>query len=300
MAGADLGRRVAVAAVGIPIGVGVIYLGAWPVAGVAAVFAAIGAGEVYRIARAGGGRPFSLVGVPASALLVLAAAWAGGIAGWSLLAWTVLLALTLGTLAGSVFLRGPEEGPLAAVTVTVFGALYAGATLSFAVHLRTFPGVSDGSVGWTGAWLVMLPLVATWMGDTFAYFTGHRWGRRKLRPGVSPGKTVEGGIGGLVGAAGGAALFAALFLAPDPVVGSAGTASVGVILPVLPAALLGLLIGGVAQVADLAESLLKREAGVKDSGVILPGHGGVLDRFDAVFFTLPFTYAMLFLLLQWP
>lgn len=287
MAKSNLSLRLLVAGVGIPLGILLVYLGGWPLAVVLALLAAVGAWEVYRIAGARGWRPFTWLGVPAAALLVLSAQWAGEVGAWAGPAWAVALLLTLVALGSAVFLRGPGGDPLPAVSATVFGALYAGGTLAFAVLLRAFPGVGGQEPGWPGALLVIFPLAVTWMGDTVAYAVGRKWGRRKLLPGVSPAKTVEGGIGGLVGAVGAAALYAALFLGPG------GGAS----LPVAVAAVVGLLIGMVAQVGDLAESVLKREAGVKDSGYLLPGHGGVLDRFDAVFFTLPLTYALLAVLL---
>jgi len=283
MALGDLGRRVAVAAVGIPFGVAVTWAGARAVAIVMGVVALVGAAEVYRIAEARGWKPFRWIGVPASGFLVLVAAWSDTFQTWAEWAWAAVLLVTLGGLVGAVFLRGSGGSPLPAVATTLFGVLYVGATLSFAVHLRMLPGTGGGASGWEGALVLVFPLTVTWIGDSGAYFAGHRWGRRKLLPGISPGKTVEGGIGGLLGATAGAVLFSHLLLGPWS----------GLELPILSAALLGLLIGAVAQVADLSESLLKREAGLKDSGTILPGHGGVLDRFDAVFFTLPVTYLLL-------
>jgi phosphatidate cytidylyltransferase len=115
------------------------------------------------------------------------------------------------------------------------------------------------------------------MGDSGAYFTGRRFGRRKLIPSVSPKKTVEGGLGGLAGAVGTAALLHFLVLRTIP----------GLDLSFAWILLTGFLLGISAQVGDLAESVLKREAGVKDSGSLLPGHGGILDRFDAILFNVP-------------
>ena len=279
----DLRRRLAVAALGIPLGIAVIYLGDWWVAGVMALIAALGTAEVYRLAEARGTRPFRWVGILASAFLVLSAAWTGSVAAWSTWGWASLLAVALACLVAAVFRGRTERGPLAAVAATVLGVVYVGATLSFAVHLRAFPEVSDGVAGWGGAFLLIFVLTGTWCGDAAAYFAGRRWGRRKLLPSVSPSKTVEGAIGGLVGAAAAAALFT--FVLADPMEGPP--------LPVLGAAVLGLLLGGVAQLGDLVESVLKREAGVKDSGTLIPGHGGILDRFDAVLFTVPLAYLLL-------
>jgi phosphatidate cytidylyltransferase len=223
--------------------------------------------------------------VSVSGLLVLLAGWAGGFSAWSALAIATLVGLTLIALAGSVFFRMPDDGPLASVAVTVLAPVYVGGTLAFGVHLRGLPGVSDGSLGWDGAIVLIFPLVVTWVGDSAAYFSGRRWGRTKLLPAVSPGKTVAGAVGGLLGAVIAAAVYSTLLINPHT----------SMILSWASAAILGLLLGGIAQVGDLAESLLKREAGVKDSGTLLPGHGGLLDRFDSVLFTLPVTYALLLL-----
>jgi len=278
----DLGRRLQVAAIGIPVGVGATYLGSGAVAIALAIVAAIGAAELYGLARARGWMPFAWMGMAASALFVLGAAWPGGIVAWSVHAWILLLLLLGGSLGGAVFLRGPHGNPLLVVSTTLFGALYVGVPLSFAVHLRAFPGISDGSAGWAGALLVIFPMTVAWLGDTGAYFSGHKFGKRKLLPSVSPAKTVEGAIGGLAGSMIGAGVFALLLLQPA-----------GIPLSPIPAMVLGGIIGAGAQLGDLAESLLKREAGVKDSGTIFPGHGGVLDRFDAIFIALPLTYFLL-------
>lgn len=273
----------AVAAVGVPFGVAVIYLGVWPVAIIMAGVAVVGVWEVFRIAEASGWRPFRWLGLPAAALLVASAAWSSGTAVWSAWAGAITLVLALTGLAGAVFWRGPEGGPLPAVAATLLGVVYLGGTLGFAVRLRAFPGVAEGGPGWEGALLLIFPMTITWIGDTAAYFAGHWWGRSKLIPSVSPGKTIAGGIGGLFGAVVAALLFSILLLDPYA----------GVTLSPVSAAVIGGIVGAVAQVGDLAESLLKREAGVKDSGRLFPGHGGVLDRFDSILFALPVTYVLL-------
>lgn len=289
-AGSDLGLRVAVAGLGIPLGVVLVWAGGWPLAVVVAVLAALGISEVFGMASARGWRPFPWIGIPAAVLLVLWAEVAGSFPAWSGVAWAILLVGGLGALAAAVFRRGPGGDPLPAVGATLFGIVYVGGTLAFAVLLRSHPAAGFSAPGWEGTFLLIFALTVTWLGDSFAYFGGRAFGKRKLLPSVSPAKTVEGGISGLVGSMAGAAAFTALLL---PALGG------GLPLSVAAAALLGLLISAVAQVGDLAESLLKREAGVKDSGRVLPGHGGVLDRFDAVLFTLPLTYALLPLFLGW-
>jgi phosphatidate cytidylyltransferase len=125
----------------------------------------------------------------------------------------------------------------------------------------------------------------TWVGDSAAMSGGRAFGGPKMAPTISPGKTRAGGVAGLLGATMAGALLVPLALRPA-----------GVDLGIAAAAAIGLLLGVVGQVGDLAESLLKREAGVKDSSHLIPGHGGVLDRFDSLIFVLPVA-ALLFRLL---
>lgn len=285
MAG-ELSRRVAVAAVGIPFGIWVIYLGGWVLAGVLGLVAALCAREFYLLAGARGVRPLSLPGVAVAAALVVLAALRPTFSGLAPWAFGLLVLLTLVSLAATIWTRWPGGGPLDAVSSTVAGALYTGGALAFALLIRSLPEVgvvSPVPSPWVGAALLIFPLLVTWIGDSCAYFVGSTWGRRKLMPRVSPGKTVEGGVAGLVGAMAAGGIYAALVLADQPAYAVPALLGVG----------MGLVIGVAAQVGDLAESVLKREAGKKDSGELLPGHGGALDRFDALFFTVPLTYVML-------
>ena len=142
-----------------------------------------------------------------------------------------------------------------------------------------FSGSIEGTATGTTTALVFAPLLLTWTSDTFAYFVGRKWGRNKLIPKVSPGKTVQGAVGAVVGSVMVGAAYAVVLQSFDTYRPS-----------VLEAAFFGLLVSVVAQVGDLAESLLKRDSGVKDSGTLLPGHGGALDRFDSLLFTLPLAY----------
>lgn len=286
----ELTRRVLVALVGIPTAIVLVWQGGWYLGAVMALVAAVGAAEFFDLASAGGGRPLRVPGIlGAAALPALATAFPslGAAAPWT---FVVLVALALLALASSVWARGVEGAPMASATATLTGAAYAGGTLAFALLLRHLP---DGVVGGEpvhGGFLVAFPITVTWLGDSAAYFGGRWWGRRKLVPKISPGKTVVGGVAGLVGATAGSVLFALLFLDPARAFGLSPLAAAGI----------GVLLGVAAQVGDLTESVLKREAGVKDSGAILPGHGGVLDRFDALFFTVPLAYFLLLLLAATP
>jgi len=176
--------------------------------------------------------------------------------------------------------RGPARRPLSTVSVTVFGSLYASALLAFTIAIRHGPH-SDahprGSVA-----LVLLPLVVTWVCDTCAMAAGTLIGGPKLTPVLSPHKTWAGAVGGVVGGLIAAWLYGPLVLT-----------RLGLPLSVLQLGTVGAVVALAAQVGDVAESLFKREAGVKDSSSLIPGHGGVLDRLDSLYFVLPATAGLL-------
>jgi phosphatidate cytidylyltransferase len=165
------------------------------------------------------------------------------------------------------------------------GSLYLGLPIFAAITLRGLPGTLEStwmadlaqrmSLGWDAAprglaWTLTVVL-ATWVGDSVAYLIGRAIGRRRLAPVLSPGKTIEGALAGLLGAMIVSALtFSALGL---------GSWWLGLVA--------GVGIGLAGQLGDLSESFLKRQAGVKDSGTAIPGHGGILDRIDALLFAFP-------------
>jgi phosphatidate cytidylyltransferase len=278
----ELGRRVSVALVGAPIALGLIWLGdAW-LATMVAVLAGAGAAEFYRIARAGGSTPIAPLGVGLAALLPLAVH--AQVLGLIRIPPVAGVLLVIGVLALTIWLRGVDQRPLSAATSTVFGVLYTSATLVFAYALR-YHSYAVGNTA--GALAVIVPVVLTWASDTGAYFSGRLVGGRKLMPSVSPGKTVAGAIGALVTTV--IVAWALMHYAFIPYAQLAFTPW-GVVL-------FGVSISVAAQIGDLAESLLKREAGVKDSGTVFPGHGGVLDRLDSLYFVLPVAYLLYDLLL---
>ncbi|HET8656719.1 MAG TPA: phosphatidate cytidylyltransferase [Longimicrobiaceae bacterium] len=275
----ETGTRVLVAAVGIPIVVGLIFLGGWPLAALLAAVAVFAAREFYAMAEKKGARPLRLVGCVVAVGFVALAALAPG-AGPERVGFGALLTLAvLAISALAIWVRGVEGEPLLSISTTVMGAVYTGALLSFALFLRHLPGTAGPRHGTA---LVFAPILLTWTSDTFAYFVGRAWGTRKLIPRVSPGKTVQGAAGAVVGSMLVALAYAQL-LDRFPTYR----------LSALEALLFGLVISVTAQLGDLVESLLKRDAGVKDSGTLLPGHGGALDRFDSLLFTLPLAYLFL-------
>jgi phosphatidate cytidylyltransferase len=199
-------------------------------------------------------------------------------------------------LAVSIWSHGVAGKPLGGVAVTVLGVVYVGATLCFAYAIRyheyAFAPAPIGS--WnipSGGLLLLLPLFATWASDTGAYAFGRMLGRNKLIPLVSPGKTVEGAIGGILASMLVAWVYVTFLLAPY--------AHLGFRWKPLGVLAFGALVSIAAQVGDLVESLFKREANVKDSSTIIPGHGGILDRCDSLFFVLPVSYVVLGWLLAW-
>lgn len=183
-------------------------------------------------------------------------------------------------MGATLWARGVSGRPLESVSVTAFGAAYAGGMLTFAYLLRHHRFVVTPGAGTA---LLLYPLVLTWVSDIGAYFVGRLVGRAKLMPSVSPGKTWAGAYGAVVLTVVASLAYNTWVLRP---------AAQLALLPAI-ALLFGLVVSVVGQVGDLAESMLKREAGVKDSSHLLPGHGGVLDRLDALYFVLPVSYLVL-------
>lgn len=274
----ELGKRVASALVAAPITIACIWFGGAALALLLAVAAGAGAWEFYRMAGTQGARPLARTGIALSSLLPIATqAQLGGVLDIPLTA-GVLVVLAL--LALAVWRRGVAGRPLAAVAGTVLGVLYIGVPLSYGYALRAHPySVNRAS----GAALLFFPVLLTWASDIGAYFVGRAVGGPKLIPSVSPGKTVSGAVGGLVATAAGAALYAPYVLRPAAQLGFAPGRAV----------LFGALVSAAAQLGDLVESLLKRDAGIKDSSQLIPGHGGVLDRVDSLLFVLPVSYVLL-------
>jgi phosphatidate cytidylyltransferase len=180
---------------------------------------------------------------------------------------TEILAIAALALPAAMLLSsGPFERRLKDLTITAFGVLYVGFTLSTIVSTRALPA---------GEWFVLFVAIVTWAADTGAYYAGTLWGKHLLAPTVSPKKTIEG-VGGGLALAIGTALAACVWFVPQ--------------LSLTDAVILGLLLTVAGLLGDLWESVIKRRVGVKDSGSILPGHGGMLDRLDSLLFTAPTFY----------
>ena len=187
----------------------------------------------------------------------------------------LLLAGVLIIFARVVFAHVRFSIPSAAITIS--GIFYVGLTFSHLILLRfaytdIVISTALGDIA-AGAAFIWLAFVGTWASDTFAYFVGCSIGKHKLCPSISPGKTIEGFLGGLIGTV-------------------LALVGLGMLFHFSPyhMVFLGVLLASVATIGDLVESCIKRFTGVKDSGDILPGHGGVLDRFDSIMFTVPLVY----------
>lgn len=279
----NLAQRVGFAVVAIPAALGVIWLGGWPLALLLAAAGILGLRELFGFAARRGLAPMAAPAYAAAAAIPVAT-WLAhsdatileAITAW----WPYLAALwTLAVLSSVLVVRGADAQPLGSAAVTVLGPLYCAALPSFLIAIRHG---DHGPRSWTGAALVFLPLVVTWVGDSAAMLVGRTVGGPRLAPVISPGKTWSGGVGGVLAAMLAAWGWDALVLAPA-----------GVTIGGSRALLLGAVLGLVGVVGDLAESLFKREAGLKDSSDLIPGHGGVLDRFDSLYFVLPVAAALL-------
>lgn len=244
------------AATGVPLAAGVLLLilfaPLWVLGLLIAGAAGLGMYEYSRMVLPGPWGAPALAGVALAGLSALAGLAGGGAA---------LAALLLGLAALGLItaVTSPELG-LAwdKATRRSWGLIYTGGLFACLLVLAGLPG---------GRVLLLFALFAVIAADVGAYFAGHMWGKHKLAPGISPGKTIEGVAGGALASAVLGGIFAGLWL-PDTGVGAG--------------ALLGLVLALVSVGGDLLESALKRAAGVKDSGGILPGHGGLLDRVDGI------------------
>ena len=261
----DLPARIAVGAPALAIVIAAVVVGDAALAALLAVAAGLAAWEAMRLladSKAAG----MTTGALAAGLVVAVALWERE-------ALAPAVACAFGALVLGVIFEGREGRRVAPVLAGTMAVIWVGGGLAHAVLLRELDH---------GGALVLLVLVGTFVGDTAAHLLGSLFGRTRLAPSISPNKTVEGLVAGI---AGGTVAVICVALVAEPWLGAGD------------AALIGLGVAIAAPLGDLWESVIKREAGVKDSGTLLGAHGGVLDRIDAVLFTVPLGYYLALALL---
>ncbi len=283
--------RFLTAGVLVPTVLWVIVQGGLVYLGVVIAFVLLGQREFYHLIEEKGARPLWSLGLGAGAALPVVA-YMGNEYHVTLLMTASLLALMVAQLRK----RNITES-LASLSGTFFGVVYVGWLLSHIVVLRNFYGAGLDRFGLgevtslalvpeAGIFFVIFTLTVVVNCDAGAYFAGRAWGRHKLAPRVSPGKSVEGALGGIVWGTTAGLICKAVFDAFWPALSA--SLDWGVL------AGLGVLLGMAGIVGDLVESLLKRDAAIKDAGSLLPGMGGILDRIDAPLLAVPVMhYALL-------
>lgn len=254
-----LRSRVLVVIILLPIGIFLIYLGGAAFSLFVTLILALAAWEYTRLFKMTGQQPSGLLVVGGVVLFALGRAWDGFPSAPVLLSLVILAAMSYHLVA---YERGREQAATD-FGVTLAGAIYIGWLGAYLISLRDLP---------EGIWWLLLVLPSVWLADSGAYFVGRAFGRHRLSPRLSPKKTWEGYLAGiLIGIPGTAGLVYLwdIWAGPDFTI----TPSQG--------ALLGFLLSALPTLGDLGESLIKRQAGMKDSGTLLPGHGGVFDRVDS-------------------
>jgi len=274
--GQSVRQRWLTALVAIPVVLIFVWFGGW-VAFAAVVFVVLlGTLELHSMLRHGGYHPLIWISFGLSILFLIAAM----LPQWRLSILEIGLGGSLLVSFPWLFFRQKLDGAMIDWALTLAISVYLGWSMSFFLLLR---GSESGTLfapggAWIvlprGAWWLLVVLLGVWGFDSAAFFSGRYWGRHKLAPRISPAKTWEGVLGGFV-----LSIAAGLLLTVNPL---------GV--PWYLAIVLGILIGVAALLGDLAESLIKRQTHVKDSGQLMPGHGGMLDRVDSLLFAVIVVY----------
>ena len=259
-----LAQRLLSALVGIPTVIALVLWGPVWLYTAVVLFLALGSQlELYRMFAGAGIEADQAAGLALGALVVLAFAARQPVLLPLALSLAVIVTVALG-LRRDAYIDRAWTG----VSLTLLGVCYCAWLLGHAIWLRALP---------RGPALTIYGAGVTWCGESAAYFVGRRLGRHPLAPRLSPGKTVEGGVAQMI---------------VSTLAGIAGAPVVR--LPLAEGAAIGVLLGAVGQIGDLSESFLKRSAGAKDAGRLIPGHGGLLDRLDSLLFNIPALYYWLY------
>ena len=284
----NLQLRLLTAAVLIPAVIYVIFKGGYWVLATVVIATVVGLSEFYQLIEAKGAQPLRRFGIIAGASLPVVA-----FVGSEYHATILMSAVLLGVMVAQLGKARISES-LASISGTFFGVFYVGWLLSHAVVLRDFHRVVEGKWGDVaaagilpeiGIFYLLFVLAIVIAGDAGAYFAGRAYGRHKLAPKISPAKTVEGALGAVLAGVGVGLACKAIFEILIPGV----TAQIGWVV----CGVLAVILSVVGIIGDLVESLLKRDAAVKDTGILLPGTGGVLDRIDSSLLAIPVMYYLM-------
>ena len=276
----DLSKRLLTAVVGIPILIFALVQGGYVLLTLVAFVAVIGLWEFFHVMELRGHKPLKTAGYVSGLVIVFSAYF---LQNYFLVLFVVLLFILFVGL-----FEKDNKAALSGTGGTIFGVFYIAGLLTFAIQLRnlgTFLMTQYRSLGpflatqhiddRTGIYAIFFPIAVVFISDTGAYFIGKAYGKRRVAPAISPKKSWEGVGGGI--AASLIAAFVIWMIAPDR-------------FPLKQAVILSVLLSIAGLAGDLVESRIKRDAEVKDSGTIFPGHGGVMDRIDALLFGLPIAY----------
>jgi len=255
----------------VPVIFACTYFGGWSFFVLVALLAILSLNEFYSLMNKKGYSPSYVIGIPVTLFFIWLTSYTVKHPVWEPYAIGILTTAIIITFSGGLFLKKAQDSTVNA-SITLLGILYIGWMFCYLILTRELD--PHGALFWKnhGAYLFFL-MIAIWACDTSAYVIGTYFGKVKLSPYISPKKSVEGAVAGLVVSIVVAYIFGSL-------IGMNMSHSI----------ILGVVIGIVGQISDLVESLIKRDAGVKDSSHIIPGHGGVLDRMDSFILAAPIMY----------
>lgn len=270
----ELAKRISVAAFGIPLLIGASFLGGWYFFAIVVFISLIAQWEFYQIQENNDIHPQKISGIIKGIILLSTIQTKQWLTGSLLLIICLML-----ILANEMFRR--HKNVSANIGVTLLGVLYIPFLLGSFLYLRSYVDILLPNVKFAGFKFILIIFASIWICDTFAYGFGKWLGKHKLYEKVSPNKSMEGAIAGVIGSV--LTFVPVYYLSVLPIT-------------IAEVFLFGIVIGIVGQTGDLVESWFKRDAGVKDSSALLPGHGGMLDRFDSLIFVSPAMFILIIIL----